>query len=151
MDVVFWNFATGSAVLEVAAVREPCSSPFRRISWKRRKEIPLHVPYKIPKGTYPKQNEDVLTAADGNFLVVNKDMDEDLAYKLVKTTIEHREEIMQSIPQAAHFVPEEASVAIIPFTRRCKVLQGAWHRGTCRVEIIGSDQCFHWSDRSSQE
>jgi len=116
VDVVFWNFATpGSAVLEVAAVREVVLIPIPEdIVEKVVKKYPFMFPYKIPKGTYPKQDKDVLTVADGNFLVVNKDMDEGLAYKLVKTTIEHREEIMQSIPQASHFVPEEASVAIIP-------------------------------------
>ena len=53
-------------------------------------KFPFMFPYKIPKGTYPGQEEDVLTVADGNFLAVNKDMDEELAYKLVKTIIENR-------------------------------------------------------------
>jgi len=116
VDVVFWNFAApGSAVLEVAAVRDIVLIPIPQdIVDKVVKKYPFMFPYKIPKGTYPGQNEDVLTVADGNFLVVHKDMDEDLAYKLVKTIIEKREEIMKSIPDAKHFVPEEASVAIIP-------------------------------------
>jgi len=116
VDVVFWNFATpGSAVLEVAAVRDIVMIPIPQDVVDRVVEkFPFMFPYKIPKGTYPGQEEDVLTVADGNFLVVNKDMDEELAYKLVKTIIENREEIVKSIPQAEHFVPEEASIAIIP-------------------------------------
>ena len=53
--------------------------------------------------------------ADANFLVVNDKMTEKVAYDCVKTFIEKREELMKVTPHAAEFVPEKASVGIIPF------------------------------------
>ena len=55
------------------------------------------------------------TVADANFLVVNDKMTEKVAYDCVKTFIEKREELMKVTPHAAEFVPEKASVGIIPF------------------------------------
>ncbi|QTX31413.1 TAXI family TRAP transporter solute-binding subunit [Aminithiophilus ramosus] len=118
VDAVFWNFATpGSAVLEVSAVRDVVLVPLPQdLVDKVTAAHPFLFAYRIPKETYPGQTEDVLTVADGNFLAVNADMDEKLGYDLVKTLIEHREEFVKVTQQAAHFVPEEASVGIIPFT-----------------------------------
>jgi TRAP transporter TAXI family solute receptor len=118
VDAVFWNFATpGSAVLEVSAVRDVVLIPLPQdvVDGVAAKH-PFLFAYKIPKETYPGQKEDVLTVADGNFLAVHADMEEKLGYDLVKTLIENREEFMKVTQQAAHFVPEEAGVGIIPFT-----------------------------------
>ena len=117
VDAVFWNFATpGSAVLEVAAVRDIVLIPLPQdLVDKVASAHPFLFAYEIPKGTYPGQEEGVLTVADGNFLAVNADMEEKLAYDLLKTLIDHRQDFMHVTQQAAHFVPEEASVGIIPF------------------------------------
>ncbi|MCF4114586.1 MULTISPECIES: TAXI family TRAP transporter solute-binding subunit [Dethiosulfovibrio] len=118
LDAVFWNFAApGSAVLEVAAVRDVVLIPLPEDLVKKVvEENSFLFPYTIKKEVYPGQPEDVLTVADGNYLVVKKGMDEKLGYDLTKTLIDNRKAFMQVTQQAVHFAPEEASVGIIPFT-----------------------------------
>lgn len=117
LDAVFWNFAIpGSAVLEVAAVRDVVLIPLpQEVVDRVVAENPFLFPYTIKAGTYPKQDADILTVADGNFLVVGEKMDENLAYDLLKTMIDNREAFMKVTTQAEHFTPQEASVGIIPF------------------------------------
>ena len=117
LDAVFWNFAIpGSAVLEVAAVRDIVLIPFpQEVVDKVVAKNPFLFAYTVKAGTYPKQEADVLTVADGNFLVVNEKMDEKLAYDLLKTMIDNKDAFMKVTTQAEHFVPAEASVGIIPF------------------------------------
>lgn len=117
IDAVFWNFsAPGSAVMEVDAVREVKLIPLPEDVIKKVTEMhPEVFGYTMKAGTYDGIDYDVRTIADGNYMVVRSDMDEDLAYKLVKTLLEARDKFMNVTPQAAHFVPEEASVGIIPF------------------------------------
>lgn len=119
VDAVFWNFAApGSAVMEVAAVRDVILIPLPQDVVDRVVEKnPFLFPYTIKKDVYTGQTQDVLTVADGNFLVVKNDMDGKLGYDLVKTLVEARDSFMQVTQQAAHFVPAEASVGIIPFTK----------------------------------
>ncbi len=81
---------------------------------------PFLIPYTIKGGTYESIQEDVLTIADSNYLVVRNDMEDDLAYNLVKTIIENRENFMNITQQAAHFVPESASVGITEFVSGAK-------------------------------
>lgn len=117
VDAVFWNFAApGSAVLEVAAVRDVVLVPLpKELVDKVVEKNPFLFPYTIAAGTYAKQAEDVLTVADGNFLVVNEKMDETLSYSILKTLMDNKEAFLKVTPQAEHFVPQEASVGIIPF------------------------------------
>jgi TRAP transporter TAXI family solute receptor len=117
IDAAFFNFAVpGSAVMEIAAVRDVVliSLPDDVVA-KVCKENPFMMPSTIAAGTYAKQDADVKTIADGNFLVVSSKMDEQVAYDCVKIFIEKREDIMKTTPQAANFVPAEAAVGIIPF------------------------------------
>ena len=117
LDAVFWNFAApGSAVLEVAAVRDVVVVPLpQEVIDRVLADKPFLFPYTIKAGTYPKQDVDVLTIADGNFLVVNEKMDDKLAYDLVKAMIDNKETLMKVTPQAVHFIPEKAGVGIVPF------------------------------------
>jgi TRAP transporter TAXI family solute receptor len=117
VDAVFWNFAApGASVLEVAAQRDVVLVPLPQDVVDRVvANNPFLVPHKITKDTYPGMTEDVLTVADGNYLVVRNDMDEKLAYDLVKTLVENREKFLQITPQAENFVPEKASIGIIDF------------------------------------
>jgi TRAP transporter TAXI family solute receptor len=118
VDAVFWNFAApGSAVLEVAAVRDIVLIPLPEELVKKVVEThPFLFPYTIIKGTYPGIDKDIMTVADGNFLVVHENMPEELGYNLVSTIIGNAKAFMDITQQASHFVPEEASVGIIPFT-----------------------------------
>ncbi|MCE2519233.1 MAG: TAXI family TRAP transporter solute-binding subunit [Alphaproteobacteria bacterium] len=49
----------------------------------------LWVPYTIASGTYPGQDEDILTIAQPNFLAVNADVDENHVYLLTRTIYEN--------------------------------------------------------------
>jgi TRAP transporter TAXI family solute receptor len=117
VDAVFWNFsAPGAAVMEVGAVRKVKLVPLPDdIIAKVVEQHPEVFAYTLKAGTYEGIDYDVATIADGNYMVVRKDMSEKLAYDLVKVLIENKDNFMDVTPQAAHFVPEEASVGIIPF------------------------------------
>lgn len=117
IDAVFWNFPTpGAAYLETAASREVklIGIP-EEVVQKVIEQNPFLFAYTIKAGTYQKQDEDVLTIADGNYLVVSPKMEEKLAYDLVKTILENKDAFLQVTQQAAHFIPEEASKGVIPF------------------------------------
>lgn len=49
----------------------------------------------IPAGTYPGQDEDIDTVVVPNILVVRADMDEQLAYDIVKTMFENKDQLVQ--------------------------------------------------------
>jgi hypothetical protein len=117
VDAVFWNFAApGAAVMEVEAVRKVHFIPLPEdLVDKIVEKNPFLMPYTLKAGVYTSITEPVLTIADGNYMVVHENMDEELAYNLVKTLIENKDAFMDVTPQAAHFVPEEASKGIIPF------------------------------------
>ena len=117
IDAVFWNFAApGAAVMEVEAVRKVHFIPLPKdLVNKIVEKNPFLLPYTLQPGVYKSITEPVLTIADGNYMIVHENMDKGLAYKLVKTLIENKDAFMDVTPQAAHFVPEEASKGIIPF------------------------------------
>ncbi len=122
IDAVFWNFPTpGAAYLEASAVRDLVLIPLPSDLVKEIvKQNPFLFPYTIKGGTYAKQDQDVLTVADGNFLIVNEKMEEDVAYRILKTIIDHREDFMKVTQQAAHFTSEGASIGVIPFCEGSK-------------------------------
>ncbi|RNF39725.1 TAXI family TRAP transporter solute-binding subunit [Planococcus salinus] len=66
----------------------------------------------IPAGTYEGQTEDVPTAGSPAAYVVNKDMDEDLAYELTKTFIEKADEIEKVHPAASQWTIENALLGL---------------------------------------
>ncbi|MEW6228543.1 MAG: TAXI family TRAP transporter solute-binding subunit, partial [Bacillota bacterium] len=57
-------------------------------------EYPWYFPITVPKGTYPNQNEDVLTVAVANVLICHKDLPEDLVYNLVKTLYDRHDDLV---------------------------------------------------------
>lgn len=118
IDAVFWNIATpGAAYLEVAAVRDLLliSIPDAVVK-KIVEQNPFLLPYTIKAGTYDKQDYDVHTVADGNYLTVSPNIDEKLAYNIVKTIIENKDKLTMVTKQAENFVPKKASIGIIPFS-----------------------------------
>jgi TRAP transporter TAXI family solute receptor len=117
IDAAFFNFAVpGAAVMEIAAVRDVVlvSLPDDVVE-KVCKANPFMMPSVMPAGTYAKQDADVKTIADGNFLVINSKMEDQVAYDCVRIFIEKREDIMKTTTQAENFVPEKAALGIIPF------------------------------------
>ena len=117
VDAVFFNFAVpGSAIMEIAAVRDVVLIPLPDdVIAKLVAAHPFLMPFTIEKGTYQDQNEDIKTIADGNFLCVNPQLPEQVAYDMVKIFIEQKEAIIKVCPQAVDFTPEKAGVGIIPF------------------------------------
>lgn len=117
IDAAFFNFAVpGSAVMEIAAVRDVVLIPLPDdVIAKVTAKHPFLMPYTITKGSYTKQDQDVKTVADGNFLVVNNKLPEKVAYDMVKIFIEKKEDIMKVTPQAVDFTPQKAGIGIIPF------------------------------------
>lgn len=117
IDATFFNFAVpGSAVMEIAAVRDVVLIPLPDdVIAKVTAKHPFLMPYTITKGSYTKQDQDVKTVADGNFLVVNNKLPEKVAYDMVKIFIEKKEDIMKVTPQAVDFTPQKAGIGIIPF------------------------------------
>lgn len=117
LDAAFFNFAVpGSAVMEIAAVRDVVLIPLPDDLIKKVCEKhPFLLPFTIEKGTYAKQDKDVKTVSDANFLVVNPKMSDQVAYDCIKIFVEKRDALMKITPHAANFVPEKAGVGIIPF------------------------------------
>ena len=102
--------------MEIAAVRDVVmiSLPDDVID-KVTKKHQFLLKYTIEKGTYTKQDQPCKTVADANFLVVNGKMTEKVAYDCLKTFIDKKDELMKVTPHAANFVPQKASIGIIPF------------------------------------
>ncbi|KUK87989.1 MAG: TRAP transporter solute receptor, TAXI family [Synergistales bacterium 58_81] len=117
IDAVFWNFAApGAAVMEVEATRKVKLIPLpEEVVQKVVEDNPFLLPFTFKPGIYKSVDKDVLTIADGNYMVVRADMDEELAYNLLKTLLENKDAFMDVTPQAANFIPELASKGIIPF------------------------------------
>ena len=95
--------------MEIAAVRDVVLIPLPDdVIAKVTAKHPFLMPYTIAKGAYSKQDQDVKTVADGNFLVVNEKLPEKVAYDMVKIFIEKKEDLMKVTPQ-------KAGIGIIPF------------------------------------
>jgi len=116
VDVVFWNFAyPGSAVQEVTAVRDAYFvSVDDDIIKKMLTEFPYYQEGKIPANTYKGQDYDVITIQDGNDVVINKDVDENTAYLLVKNLFENAKEIHNVHPVALQLIPENGVRTVTP-------------------------------------
>ncbi|TCP20654.1 hypothetical protein EV207_15120 [Scopulibacillus darangshiensis] len=65
--------------------------------------------YTIPAGTYDGQESDVTTVAQGNMIVVPKDMPEDTVYKLTKAMWEHIDAIRNSVSAAKNMKLDTAT------------------------------------------
>lgn len=60
----------------------------------------------VPAGTYRAVTEDIPTVSIWNFVVVNADMPESLAYEVVKTVMENHEAMLKVHRSAAETIPE---------------------------------------------
>ena len=101
--------AAGVPVTELAALDameplnylQPASDQVALI----RSHIPELTPSLIPAGTYPSLTEDYHTLGLYNFAVVDKDLPDDLVYKIVKAVFEHRQELESFHPAAKETLP----------------------------------------------
>ena len=60
----------------------------------------------IPKGTYKGQDTDIPTVVSAGELLVNQDVPENVAYTIIKTICENKEELYKINPANKLFVPE---------------------------------------------
>lgn len=67
---------------------------------------PTFANYTIAGGLYTGQDEDVLTVGTPNVIVVSAEMDEELAYTLIKTIYDHIDEVIAVHPSAKDTTPE---------------------------------------------
>ncbi len=90
-----------SSILDLAATRKILLVPLTEAEIKAAQAVdPAYAPYTMRAGTYPGQDEDVLTLSTPNVLIVNEDMDEELAYSVVKALYEHVDELIAIHPAA---------------------------------------------------
>ena len=73
------------------------------------------VPYVIPAGTYPGQDEDIRTVSHLSLIVTTKDLPEDLAYDIVKTMFENVEVLRKAHKAFKSFEPEKAREQLTAF------------------------------------
>lgn len=70
-------------------------------------QYPSYTPFKLDESIY-KGVASVQTPSVWNVLVVNKHMDDELAYQLTRTTFENIEQLRKTMPVAAYTTPENA-------------------------------------------
>lgn len=78
---------------------------------------PLYVKGLIPAKTYPGQERDVAIAVVWNILVVHENMKENVAYDIVKTLFEHKQEL-EAVHKDAKYLslePQTSGGSPIPF------------------------------------
>ena len=120
IDVAFFNFAyPASAIMDLGATRDIELVPLEEeMVNKLLAKYPYYIKSVIPGGAYSDIAEDVLCLGDSNVMVVHKDMDEELAYKLVKTIFENVTEGQYALvnvhPIAQLFTPQNAINSPIP-------------------------------------
>lgn len=90
-------------------------------------EYPYAQRYTIPAGTFDWQTEDVPTISTQTYIIVNKDMDEDLVYEITKQLYEHYDDLCEQHNAFTYMKAEDIVNATTPL-----------HKGAARYyEEIG--------------
>jgi len=114
VDAVFFNFAyPGAAVLDLAATRDILLIPVEpAMADKIVKKYPYYVKITIPAKTYPKVDSDILCLGDSNVLIANRQMEDEVAYKIVKAIYENVDKgkwaLINIHPIASQLTPKNA-------------------------------------------
>jgi len=98
----FWSVGPPtSSIMNLAATRDIMIVPISEDEIAKAIEAdPTFAPYTLRTGTYEGMAEPVRTISTPNVLVVNADMDDELAYNIVKTMIEKVDELIAIHPAA---------------------------------------------------
>lgn len=106
IDAYFWDGGVPtSSVLDLSAspgIKMALISHEDLIDKMTQKYGPVYYKSTIPKKIYTGIEYDTQVAAVGNLLVCSQDMDENLAYDIVKTIYEHLKELAAIHPEALH-------------------------------------------------
>jgi TRAP transporter TAXI family solute receptor len=119
VDAVFFNFAyPGAAVLDLAATRDILLIAVEpAMADKIVKKYPYYVKITIPAKTYPKVDSDILCLGDSNVLIANKQMEDEVAYKIVKAIFENVDKgkwaLINIHPVASQLTPKNAVISPI--------------------------------------
>ncbi len=91
VDAICLNFAyPGAAILDLAATRDIVMLPVEPdMADKVIKKYPYYVKITIPAKTYPKVAYDVPCLGDSNVMIANQQMEDLVAYKIVKAIFEN--------------------------------------------------------------
>ena len=90
-----------SSILDLAATRDVVLVPLTEAEVTAAQEVdPSYAPYTMSAETYPGQTEDVLALSTPNVLIVSEEMDEELAYNVVKAMYENVAELVAIHPAA---------------------------------------------------
>ncbi len=115
IDAGFWSVGPPtSSILDLATTRNIViiSLSDEEVS-KGLSASPVFASYTMPAGTYPGQDEPVQTIGTPNVLVVSEEMDEELAYNIVKNLFENVGEL-RAIHPAANNTTVEFSLGATP-------------------------------------
>ena len=99
--------------MDLAATRDLVLVPVDKMfADKVVEKYPYYLKVTIPKGTYDDVDYDVLCMGDSNVMVANKDMPDDIAYKVVKAIYTNVNEgkyaLINIHPIAAQLTPANA-------------------------------------------
>ncbi|SDL25074.1 hypothetical protein SAMN05192555_103189 [Franzmannia pantelleriensis] len=120
IDAGFWSVGPPtSSILNLAATRDIRLIGFSDEEIANAQESePVFAPYELAAGMYDGMDEAVQTIGIPNVLVVNSDMDEELAYQLTKLLFEHTDELIAVHPAAndttIEFTMESTPVPLHP-------------------------------------
>ncbi len=103
-----------SSILDLAATRDVVLVSLTEAEVAAAQEVdPSYASYTMSAETYPDQTEDVLALSTPNVLIVSEEMDEELAYSVVKAMYENVDELI-AIHPAANDTTVEFSMASTP-------------------------------------
>jgi len=115
IDVGIWSVAPPtSSIIDLATTHDIRFIPFSKEEVaKVEKAYPYYSEWVIPKNTYKGQTEDVLTIAVWNSVVCNKDLPDDLVYKITKAIFENKKMLVDT-HKIAEFTTAKASATKSP-------------------------------------
>ena len=134
IDGFYWDGG-----LPTGAVLDLASTPGMRIKLLDQREAipkmnekygPLYTVSEIPANTYPGQDQTVTVAGVANLLTVHENMDENLAYAIIRILFEQQAELVAIHPEARNFrletAAEGSSVPFHPGAIRFYREMGVW-------------------------
>ncbi|MCE8010743.1 MAG: TAXI family TRAP transporter solute-binding subunit [Billgrantia sp.] len=136
IDAGFWSVGPPtSSILNLAATRSIRLVGFSEEEIENAREVePTFAAYELRAGMYDGMDEAVQTISIPNVLVVNADMDEELAYQLTKLLFENTDELIAVHP-AANDTTVEFSIDSTPVP---------FHDGALRYyEEVGAEVADH--------